>query len=357
MIPLFFAGELESFNTSGDVSEVTTAGSYDSTYARCSIRVNTDISYADSIIFPGATPDFFFGAQVMLGSFTTNRAILGLINSSGVETFRVVATGTAAACTLQMQYLLAGVWTNVGSTATADLSTRKALNIQLTMDGNGSATLYVAGASVIAATGTNLTSIGDVARIRLRSAGVAYWSEVAGALYTLVGKRVVTRYPSANGADTAWTGDYTAVDETAYSAADYIQADAPNLSEAFITSGGSTTNTTINAVAVAAKTQSLTTSNATSADSVVLGVRSSGESYYGQAITPTILETPHREIWTTNPATSAAWQSVDIANLQPVMKSLLKTFTGTPPIIEVPTDLLQPEDRTFGGGGFGKHIY
>lgn len=364
MIPLFFGGELESFTTTGDVTENTTAGSYDSSYARCSIRINNDLSYADTLIFNPSTTDFFFGGRLMIGSFATSRVLVGFVNIMGLEVFRVLATGTAAACILQMQYLLAGVWTNVGSASAAvDFTTRKVMDIQLTHTGSGTATLYIEGASSVSATGTNLSPAEKIAFIRLRSPGVAYWSEVIGATYTTVGKRVITRYASANGSDTGWTGDYTAIDETVYSAADYIQADAPNLSESFSTSGGSATNTTVHAVCVGAKALSITTANATSADAMILGIRASGQNYYGTAIQPPIVEFPHRETWITNPATSAAWQSVEIADIQPGIKSAqIAPVSGAPATTYDPypelTGAMTPEDPTLGRSRYGgKHIY
>lgn len=354
MTALFFASELDSFYTSGDVSENTTAGTFDSTYGRCSIRVNTDVSYADTVFFQGVDTDFFFGGQVMIGSITTNRQILGFINSAGVEVFRVTVTGTAASCTLQMQYLLAGVWTNVGSAATVDLSTRKALNIQLTPAGNGTAILYIAGVAQITATGTNLSGLGTIAQARLRSCGVTYWSEVVCSRTSTLSQRVVTRYPSANGSDTSWTGDYTAVDDTAFSASDYIQADAGNLAEAFATSGGSATNTTVNAVAIGFRAQAVATQNATSATSLTVGVRHDGINYFGAERVIATLDTPHQDIWRTNPATSAAWQSVQIANLQPAMKSSAPVVDETtdpiPPIFEPNLELLERRRS-------GLHIY
>lgn len=325
MTALFFGGELDSFTAFGDVLENTTAGTFDSTYARCSIHLNAQTAYADSIKFSSAS-DFWFHGSAMIGTLTAGQ-ILGLVNSAGVEVFRITVSGSAAACVMQMEYLLNGVWSAVGATSTQDLSTRKIIDLRVAVNANGSAVLYIGGVAVVTSSATNLAGLADIAQIRLRSPGVMYWSEIVGATLSTVGKRVITRYPSGDGSDTAWAGTFADVDDTAYSTTDYVEASSGNLVETFACSGGSATNTTVDAVAVSARA----ICGASGPNRLHLCVRHNGINYLSELATLTDIDTPRQVIWPLNPETLTAWQSVQIANLQPGLKSLAVPTTPIAP--------------------------
>lgn len=311
MSAVFVAGETEAFALNGTVTEDTTAGTFDSSYARCSIKIATALSYADSPPFPGQT-SFYFHGSVMLASMSSGQ-ILGLLNTLGTEVFRISVSGSVAACVMQMQYLSSGVWTNIGSaSAGQDLSTRKILDLKVDVNASGSAALYIGGSAIVTATGVNLAGLSEIAWIRLRSAGVTHWSEIAGSGASTIGRRVITCAPSGAGSDGEWTGDYSAVDETVYSASDYIETIEPNKTETFVHSGPSTSGMTIDAVSVCFNV--LATAGYPSRVYPVL--RSAGTNYLGTLGGAHSTAATSHKVWTQNPATNANWASTEIAALQ-----------------------------------------
>ena len=163
---LFAGGEVEAFYPSDNgIFEDTADSSYDPAFARCAIVSYTQLSYAETVHLGGKS-DLWFRADYKhrLG---TNNPILTFVNSSNVEVVRLYFTGTTTSGTIQIQYLLTGVWTNYGSPITLNFSTRQTLDVHIDVT-NGTIDLYVSNTLRISASGS-LAGITDVSYARLGS--------------------------------------------------------------------------------------------------------------------------------------------------------------------------------------------
>lgn len=140
------------------------------------------------------------------------------------------------------------------------------------------------------------------------------WSEiiVAGGGEVPIDYRLKTHTPNANGANTAWTGDYTAIDETGINDADLITTANANDKETFgctdLVSG--TTDRACRAVVVASRCKL----GATGPQNLKHAVRISGTDYLSSNVAglTSAQFVPTQTIWETSPATSAKWTVAEI---------------------------------------------
>lgn len=316
---LFFGGELTDFSpATSDTFEDATAGNFNSTFARCAVRVNQYLSYGDSPNF-GAQTDFWFRGDCKVTSMASTRQIYGFLNNAGTEVFRVTVSGSPATTTLQMQYLLLGVWTNIGSSISLGLSSVQTFDLNVFVDAAGYAKLYVGGTERISATGIDLTGISDIAQIRLRSPNEAYHSQIIAADEPTIGMRLLTRYPNGTGATADWTGGYTDIDEIVTSDADFINSATANQVELVTQTGPTITGYVVRAVGVSARAKR----GASGPANLQLALRSAGTNYFSGNKALTVAYAPYQNIWAQNPATGPAdWVNTAIDALQPGVKSI-----------------------------------
>ncbi len=315
---LFFGGELTDFSpATSDTFESATASYFNATFARCAVRVNQYLSYADSPNF-GAQTDFWFRGDCALNSIASTRQIYGFLNNAGTEVFRVTVSGSVSNVTLQMQYLLLGVWTNIGASISLGMSAVQTFDLNVFVDAAGFAKLYVGGTERISATGIDLTGITDIAQIRLRSPNEAYHSQIIAADEPTIGLRLLTRYPNGTGATAAWTGGSTDIDEIVNNDADFINSSTANQVETVTQTGPAITGYVVRAVGVSARAKR----GASGPANLQLALRSGGTDYFSASKALSVAYAPYQNIWAQNPATTADWVNTAIDTIQPGVKSI-----------------------------------
>lgn len=312
----FAGGEMGAFvPTDSSVAESDTAGGYNSAFARTSMRVTgSTAQYAESADF--SAPDecyYHFDFSTISGANSGDAFVL---NASGTDVFRVQFTGSA----LQMQALISAVWTNVGSAVPITLSSVQ--TVDLYIDGNtasGTATLFLSGQERTTAS-PDLTAVTGVTNIRTYGTGYGTYgiSQIIVADVPTISWRLATVELTGAGANTAWTGTYTSVDETIYSDADFIYSGTPNQVETYTGTTPTLTGYTIRAVGVYARSKR----GASGPANLQLALRVNATDFFSASKAQSIGYGAYGNIWEDNPDTGVDWLVADLSNTQFGVKSI-----------------------------------
>lgn len=148
-------------------------------------------------------------------------------------------------------------------------------------------------------------------------------SQVIVADESTIGWKLATLSPDGNGAQTAWTNDYTAVDEFSYNSADFIETNATNQTETFTLADINAAYSTYNVKAVAVGARASNDSGSAVAD-IQAVVRIAGTDYTSAnlSLTKDGSEYTKQNVWNTNPATTAAWAQAAVNALEAGVKSV-----------------------------------
>lgn len=317
MTILFAGSELESFITSGSPAEATTAGTFDSTYARASIRIPTvGTDYVETLPWT-ARSDLYYSfnwRQAGAGSVGT---MVQFYNNSGTPVFRIQHT---SALTMQGQYWDGAAWQNIGSTY-ALAGSRERVDIEIVGGASGSFRLSVENTLRLSGS-ASMTQVANLTKARHfgnSSSGTAsnqtHISAVMAATEVTTTWLLESKPPTSAGTDTDGTGNYLNIDETTLSDADVIalastgnkqsmKTGARTLASGFIPKG----------VTVTARAKC----GATGPQSLKLYLLISGTRYYSSTIALTTSMAAYEYTWDLNPSTGVAWTSAQAsdANLE-----------------------------------------
>lgn len=148
-------------------------------------------------------------------------------------------------------------------------------------------------------------------------------SQVVVADESTIGWKLATLAPDGNGAQTAWTNDYTAIDEFTYNASDFIETNATSQTETFTLANINAAYSTYNVKAVAVGARASNDSGSAVAD-IQAVVRVSGTDYTSSnlSLTKDGSEYTKQNVWNTNPATASAWNQTAVNALEAGVKSV-----------------------------------
>lgn len=322
----FVGGEMSAFSPSDSVAtEIGTTSTYDSAFSRCALSV-TGLSYMQTAQLTAMTERW---THIHLTNGNGNNALTDhpvvWLDGSDTEVVRLAATGDING-TIALQYWNGASWATAGSAVSLPLySANQVLDVRiLANSASGNLSLYVAGTERINQT-VDLSGVTSVRRIKVlgdSSGGfnfITTCSQIISADEPTIGWRLATLYPSAGGADSAWTGAYTAIDETVYSDADFINSGSAAQVSTFALTGPAMTGYSVRAVGVTARARR----GASGPQNIRMALRSAGTTYFsGSDIALGLGYAPVQTIWETDPATSAAWVNTNIASLQGGAKSI-----------------------------------
>jgi hypothetical protein len=245
---LFAGGRLDSVTSSTGISEDTTAGRFDSTYADCSLLTAAsstsivtftmvDASGSPVSLTSGQTGFFHYDAH-FVSNTGTSAVIQSLKDSAGTTWLSIQSTGTGNT------YILAGwtgsAWTQLGSSFTIGSNTRVTIDIVLTIGSPNSAQVYVNSSLVASGTWTQATLVSNGIRtLNGFSNGngnnsIGYSQVLCAEGLSTVGGKV--RYARATGAgsNSGWTSAAaTNVNEAVNSDATVDQATSAGLRQTY----------------------------------------------------------------------------------------------------------------------------
>ncbi|UZW55565.1 hypothetical protein NUH86_01800 [Sphingobium sp. JS3065] len=225
---LFAGGRLDSVTlVAGTPTEDTTAGSFDSTYADCSLFMSSAVtisynfknsSFADTDVVTGETGYVHFEFYKTGGTVSTGAIIAGLYDSSG---FPWLAIRAVAADSHGLYYNsgtgASPVWTLLGSAWSVSSTVRYKYDLKYTLGSPHSAEVSLDNSLVagpVTFTQASLTSVRSVRHTGHTTSFNTRISQLMASrgISTINGK---VKYSRASGAGTnsGWTGAYTNVNE------------------------------------------------------------------------------------------------------------------------------------------------
>lgn len=312
MTRLFMGSGLDSFNNSG-TGEVENNGptQIDASFVRNGVRVLAG-GWVD-------TPEWAAEQELWVhyyleGGHTSDGDYLHFMDGS-----TVVAKVHKVSGTLRFSYLSAlATYTQIGDSFSHVSNSH--YDFYFKSGASGEVGVYLNGVEQMTASGS-MTYAPDVTKVRWPGISGGYHNVSAVVIDTVptIGRRIVQGYMSGNGANTAWTGDYSSVDEAVLNEADYIYSGTANQVETFsYTLVVPMTGYTPKAVCVSARIAR----GSTGPENAQLALRSGGTDYFSSTKAIGLGYTAIQNIWEQNPDTSADWNSGQISALQPGAKSI-----------------------------------
>jgi hypothetical protein len=327
MTILFAGGEMGAFVPS-DSNAVEITSYYDSGFARTGLTANGSTTFNESAEF-AETADVWIHLELAqhgsTGGSSTKRPLIVMVDGSDLEVFQVTADyGTVNGSTnWQLQYKLAGVWTNVG-TSFATAGTLQTIDIHLTADSaSGVFDIYFSGTKR-SENAVDFSAIGGVAKIRSYGANRVGGdnttiSQCVVSTESTIGGRLMTVAVSSAGSTAQWTGAYTGVDEVAYSDSDFMFSDTANQVQLFAgTPVNALTGYSVAAVVVTARANT----SGTGPTQIQGAVKSGSTTYFSSSSTLDAGYGAFCWIWETDPATTLDWTVTDAAAIQFGVKSI-----------------------------------
>ncbi len=304
----------DSFDYFGSAGENSTTG-YDNSFTRQAFVVSAESSPGTTnyALTPGwsAVQEAWF--HFRLGAGGTGHIIYLMDGADPV--FRLTSTSGRVH---KLEYLSApATWTQIGSTATLAAIT---INYDLYFKSgiSGEAALFANQVEVISGI-ADMSYAPDVDNVKLvASHSSNFFSQFVVAEESTIGWRLAQGYMSASGSDTAWTGDYSGVDEADLNDADFINSGSADQVETFVHTTPSLTGYIPRAVCVTARAKR----DASGPQSMQLALRSAGTNYFSATKALGLGYSAVQNIWETNPATAADFLTSQISALQPGVKSI-----------------------------------
>lgn len=329
---VFMGGEMASFTPSGSgPTESTAGGFFDGSFSRCSVQVNgtsTSPVWVDTPVFGNLTTSWTHVKLFANGStadLTTYPAYW--LNAAGVPVVRIVHRTSNVLDTVDFEYSTNGTtWTATGVPVSVSLITAPGITLDVKILCNsvaGNLRMYNGGTKIIDAT-VDLSGIPQISKFRLAggsAGGFGFqinFSECIISASPTIGLRLLTRYPSANGTNTAWSGSYTDVNEIIFDDATQITSSTLGQLETFQISGPAMPGGYfVKAVGVYARGNN----SGTGIGDLDMVTRVAGTNY----VSPTqILDVGLQAVgyvWDSDPSTALPWANAAIGTLEIGVKS------------------------------------
>ena len=148
-------------------------------------------------------------------------------------------------------------------------------------------------------------------------------SQFIAASESTVGWKLATVTATGNGANTAFTGDYTAIDEFPLNTSDYVESDTAGQIETYTASDIDASYSTYNVKAVAVASRAANDSGSTITD-IQFALRTASTNYFSSnaGLTKDGTDYSVQRIWETNPNTTAVWTQSEVNGLEIGTKSV-----------------------------------
>lgn len=318
MAILSAGSEADAFNlvAGSSYAHEATAGRFEATVSRLAMLVT---SAASEIRHKFASPVGTFWTHVYLYLESppgTSQDLILWETTAGTETpYKVIVNSDG---TWTFQRYVSAAFVTIGTTAASVLNNAAGvLDFQIVRAASGGIfNVYLNGASIFTFTGnTNTDSL--IGQLRFKglvgASNEMNVSQIIIADEPTLGFKCVTLTPNANGANTAWTNDYTAIDEAVYDSADFIETNTVNAIETYGLSDIPAGLSTFNVKAVVVATRSSNDSGSTITD-IQGAVRLAGVNYFSanMGLTKDGNEYSVQAVFNTNPATAAAWTQAEV---------------------------------------------
>jgi hypothetical protein len=318
MTTIYFAGgeDSEFYSWGADNSISTTANSFRSTYARCSLTTRGNGYWQNWLSFPGTPTSIWFTGQVSMNNVgagaypciafvdSSNLVRLQMILSNPIVFQKVNTAGSATTLTNTLSS-----WANNGF-KTFGAGTDQIV-IQFINAVSGTLNVWMNGVLRYNYSGDTTTETTALASLRLSCTGSSQqggWSEIIVADQDVRSWNLQTLAPVANGNSHSFdTGSPAAanVNEVTLSYATLDGSSSAGQIDQYTIPSIAAGSYSIVAIGVSAQLVK-GTSGPTKMD---LGVRSGGSDYWSSDQSPTLSWSNYQNWWTSDPNTSATWSA------------------------------------------------
>jgi hypothetical protein len=224
---------------------------------------------------------------------------------------------------------IGATWVNLGTTAGSVISNSGgAFDIYISVDDTaGEFRLWKDGTEIITFVGDTDIDNASFGRIRWKGqtggTNELNLSQVIVSSESTIGWVLSTLFPDGNGANTAWTGNYTAIDEFILDTNDYIEAIATGLIETSTVSNINAAYSTYNVKALAVAMRASNDAGSVINDLQAV-VRTSSTNYFSPNLNlpKDGLDYSLQYIWDDNPNTSAAWSQAQVNGVEVGVRSV-----------------------------------
>lgn len=312
----YMGGEIGTFTPAdANAGEGTSTLGKDPNFSRVSISVNGGSSSNTSSDF--SLPDEWWFHAYIANRFANVAFKYYYFRTATTDVLRLGFNQTS----IKVEVWSGIAWVEVIAPTTVDMGSDAEQTIDLHVTGNsasGEVALYIAGVKRDEQT-ADLSTVVGIENLKIAGAASYGGSQFVIADEPTTGWRLMTYVPTGAGATGDWTGDYTGIDESVNSDADFINSGTANQVELFTTTPvGSITGYIPRAVGVYCRAKC----GAGGPQNLQLALRSAGTTYFSGSKALDVGYGGFGHIWNQDPATSADFLSGALAALQPGVKSI-----------------------------------
>lgn len=326
---LFVGTEGDALENIGAALYSASAGRFDADASRVALR-SAEMDHWRTPIFSRGSSRWAHFAMYYEG--TVNPAadsdVVTVVDSTtGNEILRLKALNAET----YFQYHNGSAWVDISGILPFSDDTLYQIDIECDVDGStGSFALYIDGVKNAELTGnTDFRSGAQADKILFwnqnhstsSSQYTVYFTEVIVADEPTVNWRLVTLWPDGNGNHTAWTGDYTDIDEAEYDTADQVDTTTAAQRESFTIRDIPTVFADLDVAAVVVA--ALAKRGTTGPQDLQIMVRTNSLDFDSSSVgLSNVAYERFQNVWATNPDTSAAWTQAEVNALEIGVESI-----------------------------------
>lgn len=322
----FAGGEIAPFIPSdANATDAADSGKYDPAFCRGAVRIFTSSSYAEGQPL-NARADIWLHCDLWSAGLSTSAYQVIFIWYDGSGTASIRLSYDAIDVLLRCEYWSGSAWVVVGTDINVALDVLQTLDLHCVVNSvSGSIDAYISGTHRLSSGTINLSGITSLKNFRfygVQVGGTGQWTYVSQCIVrttSTVGARLGTIVMTGNGANTAWTNDYTNIDEFPYSDADSITSGTATQVETYLGTPVPTfTGYVLKGICVASRTKK----SGGAPTQIQQALRSAGTTYFTSTLGLDFGYSGYMGIWETNPATSADFLSSEVPTLEYGQKSI-----------------------------------
>lgn len=303
---LLFAGnQMQDFTTASGtgLSEITTSGHFDSSWVPNAVHTTNGLAMFAAL--NTAADEIWCHAWVWNNSadFNEGNNTFQWLNSSGTPILRLLSTTNNG--TYFIQWWNGTAWVSLANPSIPGISGLHQWDFYIKINTvSGKFQFYLDQVLIqdLSFDAHTISSIKQWGIMPVRD--TCDVSECIIHTNSTINKRYNLRLPSANGANTGFTGSYTDVDEPITDNSNFIYTSVANNISTFPTAGRTLTGYTVDAVIV---THLSMRDDASGPQNIQRALYIGGTNYFGPTTALALGWTSYREYLTTDPSTSAAW--------------------------------------------------
>lgn len=304
-----------------------TAGRFEANASRNALKITTAVSEVE-LFLPANQTEIWMHEYIYQEGVSAENDWLQFKTISGSYGWRIKLAGTGE---WTAQVFRGAAWVDLGSISASPVAVNVAaiIDIHIKIHATlGVFTVFKNSVAIMTFTGDTTGDFSNIGRIRWKGltggSNELNLSQVVVASVSTVGWKLATMNATGNsGTNTAWTGDYTDVDEADLNTADFINTvntgDVETYANADINAAYSAYS--VKAVAVGAR---LNNDSASAVADAQAALRTASTNYFSAS-----LSLPHdsndysrQNVWETNPNTTNPWTQSEANGLEFGLKSV-----------------------------------